>query len=244
MSPFEEAYLLLKDAVRSGMYRHATIPDDKRKPVNKVSKDPTRHPFANRFGTMAISQALADMGKPIVPETPMRDGSVNQEQMDRVFGPGRHDFDGHYMDVADIASDPIMGALNLSDTKGSNVGMKDNRVKVFDPSYLTLGIQRNGINAGHMNNAMKRFTKVPKEELQDFTNKVTNYKSTLNDNWGHLGTLEDWQSQMENYLNAKNDLQFVNSIVQDPAQKKLFEFGDNDYADRYRYMVNAFRGEL
>ena len=86
MFAFADAWAFLKaddsDKAR-GMYREATIPFDKE--TTKLSRNLEERPFADRFGSLAISQALADMGKPIIPETPIRGGKTEQVQMDEVF---------------------------------------------------------------------------------------------------------------------------------------------------------------
>ena len=161
MNPFNVAWLLLKQEKRQGFYREATIPSNPREPVSKVSLDRQRHPFANRFATLALAQSLADMGKPIEPETPVAGGGVEQRQMDEVFGQRGHRDDygtaeGDVMNQYDdpppntlqlwnkrrkqlenLASSPLMQMLGLNDFKGPNVGMKDGQMTVFDPAFRT-----------------------------------------------------------------------------------------------------------
>lgn len=161
MNAMDAAWLLLKQERRHGFYREATIPSNPREPVSKVSLDTERHPFANRFATLALAQSLADMGKPIEPETPVAGGGVEQRQMDEVFGQRgfRDDYgtaegdsvkidtlpsfdslqlwDKRRKQLEDLASTPLMQMLGLSDYKGANVGMKDGKMTVFDPAFRT-----------------------------------------------------------------------------------------------------------
>lgn len=247
MFAFADAWTFLKalDSDKaSGMYREATIPFDKRKPVTKVSSNLGERPFADRFGSLAISQALADMGKPIIPETPIRGGKTEQVQMDEVFGKrGRHDYDNktNHDEVQNILNEPIMGLLGLADTKAPNVGIKDGRVQIFDPSYRTFASPykkpidyKRGFVSG---NITENFPHVDAEELNELTQQVKDYRPAF-DAWREHGDLRSWQQQMNDYLRTSNTLSFLNSIKQDPNQRKLFEYGDNP---QYNQMVENLR---
>tara|TARA_R100000908_G_C3717083_1_gene121366 strand:- start:131 stop:919 length:789 start_codon:yes stop_codon:yes gene_type:complete len=257
MFAFVDAWAFLKadDSDKaSGAYREATIPFDKRKPVTKVSSDLRKRPFADRFGTLAISQALADMGKPIIPETPISDGKTEQVQMDEVFGrSGRHDYGSindspkskhfpHFpQQVTNILNEPIMGLLGLADVKGPNVGIKDRRVQIFDPSYRTfasrfktpIDYKQGFVDSNITNN----FPHVDADELNELTQRVKDYRPAF-DVWREHGDLRNWQQQMHDYLRTSNTLSFLNSIKQDPQQKKLFEYGDNP---QYNQLVENLR---
>ena len=257
MFAFDDAWAFLKaddsDKER-GMYREATIPSDKRKPVTKVSRNLEQRPFADRFGSLAISQALADMGKPIIPETPIRGGKTEQVQMDEVFGRrGKFDYGSindspkskqfpHFpQQVTNILNEPIMGLLGLADVKGPNVGIKDGQVQIFDPSYRTFANPyknpieyKRGFVTG---NITENFPYVDAEELNDLTQRVKDYRPAF-DVWREHGDLGSWQKQMNDYLRTSNTLSFLNSIKQDPQQKKLFEYGVNP---QYNQMVENLR---
>ena len=257
MFAFDDAWAFLKaddsDKAR-GMYREATIPSDKRKPVTKVSLRPEVHPFANRFATLALSQALADMGKPVVPETPIRGGKVQQAQMDEVFGKrGKFDYGSisdslpteqfpHYpQPVSNILNEPIMGLLGLADAKAPNMGIKDGQVQIFDPSYRTFASSfinpidyKRGFVGG---NITGNFPRVDAKELNELTQRVKDYRPAF-DVWREHGDLQNWQQGMDNYIRTSNALSFLNSIKQDPQQKKLFEYGDNP---QYNQMMENLR---
>ena len=247
MFAFADAWAFLKadDSDKaSGMYREATIPFDRRKPVTKVSSNLEKRPFADRFGTLAISQALADMGKPIIPETPIRGGKTEQVQMDEVFGRDyKYDYgnQSNKDELDRITEDPLMQFLNLKDVKGANVGIKDGQVRVFDPSYGLFASRyknpidyQRGIVSG---NITSNFPHVDAEELNDLTQRVKDYRPAF-DVWREHGDLRSWQEQMNDYLRTSNTLSFLNSIKQDPQQKKLFEYGDNP---QYNQMVENLR---
>lgn len=247
MFAFADAWAFLKadDSDKaSGMYREATIPFDKRKPVTKVSSDLRERPFADRFGTLAMSQALADMGKPIIPETPISDGKTEQVQMDEVFGrSGKYDYrnQSNKDELDRITNDPLMQFLNLKDVKGANVGIKDGQVQVFDPSYgLFASRYKNPIDyqRGIVNsNITSNFPHVDADELNELTQRVKDYRPAF-DVWREHGDLRNWQQQMHDYLRTSNTLSYLNSIKQDPYQKKLFEYGDNP---QYNQMVENLR---
>ena len=247
MFAFADAWTFLKavDSDKaSGMYREATIPFDKRKPVTKVSLDSNLHPFANRFATLALSQALADMGKRVVPETPIRGGKVQQAQMDKVFGRrGRHDYDNktNHDEVQNIVNEPIMGLLGLADAKAPNVGIKDGQVQIFDPSYRTFAssyINPIDYEQGYIGgNITRNFPHVDAEEMNELTQRVKDYRPAF-DAWREHGDLPIWQEGMNNYLLTSNALSFLNSIKQDPNQRKLFEYGNNP---QYNQMVENLR---
>ena len=256
MTPIDAAWSLLKaDRQAYGMYRQATIPDDKTKPVTKVSHNTKHHPFANRFGTLALSHALASMGKPVVPEKPIRGGAVEQEQMDGVFGglTGMpDDYSGRGSKIKEMAEDPIMRLLGLRDLKPANTGMHDSKVKVFDPSYgrfngishaAPLSVEFNEVNGNFAND----FQDVPDDELNQLSQGVKNYRPNL-DVWDDTGDLRSWQKNMSDYKQANDTLQYLNSLRQDPQQTKLFEhegfaqeFRDDPRA--YSNFVQQLRGE-
>ena len=247
MFAFADAWTFLKavDSDKaSGMYREATIPFDKRKPVTKVSLRPEVHPFANRFATLALSQALADMGKRVVPETPIRGGKVQQAQMDEAFGKrGKWDYgsNANEQQVSNILDEPIMGLLGLADAKAPNVGIKDEQVQIFDPSYRTFASSYNnpldykrGFVGG---NITRNFPHVDAEEMNELTQRVKDYRPAF-DAWREDGDLQNWQQGMDNYIRTSDALSFLNSIKQDPNQRKLFEYGNNP---QYNQMVENLR---
>jgi len=251
----DDAWLFLKERKKQGFYREATIPDDKRKPVTKVSRSQTRHPFANRFATLALSQALADMGQDIVPETPVSGGGVEQHQMDKVFGNrGRHDYGGmqNEMDVQRIKELPLMQMLGLADTKGENVGMQDGRLKVFDPAFRTFRGHkarqygepidfRQGII---MPNIKQNFKHVPAAELAELTQRVKDYRPQL-DEWENDGNARAWKEGMGDYTTTRDTLTYLNSLNQDPQQTKLFQHeGFGTDPQQYNYMLEQLgRGQ-
>ena len=177
------------------------------------------------------------MGKPIIPETPIRGGKTEQVQMDEVFGklgkfdygsindsPRNEQYPHHPQEVTNILNKPIMGLLGLADVKGPNVGIKDGQVQVFDPSYRTFASPyknpidyKRGIVTG---NITENFPYVDAEELNDLTQRVKDYRPAF-DVWREHGDLRSWQEQMNDYLRTSNTLSFLNSIKQDLQQKKL-----------------------
>ena len=203
MNIMNDAWLLLKERKAQGYYREATIPDDKRKPVTKVSLNQDTHPFANRFATLALSQALADMGEDIVPETPIRGGGTQQRQMNQTFGKkGAYDFGGMHneLDVQRIKELPLMEMLGLADTKAANIGTQDGRVKVFDPAFRTfrghkigqygkpLDFQQGTISP----NIRQNFKNVPADDLAELTQGVKEYRPQL-DAWENDGNERAWK---------------------------------------------------
>jgi len=235
---------IVKARTTSGFYRTATIPDDKSQPVRKVPHDSAHAP--NRFATLALSQALADMNLPIVPETPVR-GAVEQQQMEKVFGPGRDNFHGHEQEVESIVSDPLMQFLSLSDAKGPNVGLQDGQVRVFDPAfrsfrghrYVPIDYQRGEFDPNYGVNLRNQFGSVDKDKLAELAQRVKNYRPML-DVWEGDLSNRAWQGGMTDYMQARDTLQFLSSIQQDPNQMKLFEYGNPAYAN----MVNDLRSRM
>jgi len=255
MNIMDDAWLVLKERKLQGYYREATIPDDKEKPVTKVSLDKNSHPFANRFATLALSQALADMGEDIVPETPIRGGGTQQRQMDEVFGRrGRKDFGGmqNEMDVQRIKELPLMQMLGLADTKGPNIGMQDNRVKVFDPAFRTFRGHKIGqygkpidFQQGRiMPNIRQNFKHVPADELAELTQRVKDYRPQF-DVWENDGNERAWKESMGDYTAVRDTLDYLNSLNQDPQQTKLFQHeGFGTDPQQYNYMLEQLgRGQ-
>ena len=254
MNIMNDAWLLLKERKAQGYYREATIPDDKRKPVTKVSLNQDTHPFANRFATLALSQALADMGEDIVPETPIRGGGTQQRQMNQTFGKkGAYDFGGMHneLDVQRIKELPLMEMLGLADTKAANIGTQDGRVKVFDPAFRTfrghkigqygkpLDFQQGTISP----NIRQNFKNVPADDLAELTQGVKEYRPQL-DAWENDGNERAWKEGMGDYTAARDTLTYLNSLNQDP-QPKLFQhegFGEDPH--QYNYMLEQLgRGQ-
>lgn len=262
MSIMDDAWLILKERKEQGYYREATIPDDKRKPVTKIPRffgsrehRYQQHPFANRFATLALSQALADMGEDIVPETPIRGGGVEQRQMDEVFGRrGRSDYGGMHneMDVQRIRQLPLMQMLGLADLKGQNIGMQDNRVKVFDPAFRTFRGHKIGqygkpldFQEGTvMSNIKENFNNVPADELAELAQRVKEYRPQF-DVWEDRGNAREWKEGMGDYTTTRDTLAYLNSLNQDPQQTKLFQhegFGEN--TQQYNNMLEQLgRGQ-
>ena len=257
MNPMGDTWLFLKGRVKSGFYRHATIPDNIREPVTKVSRNQTIHPFANRFDTLALAQSLKDMGKPIEPETPIKGGGVEQRQMDSVF-PGAVNYGGnekiHQENAAEVRRiqySPLMQMLGLADTKPQNVGMKDNQLTIFDPAFRTFrghkirqyGKPLDFDNYTAHKNILDNVKNVPSEELADLTQGIKDYRPQF-DAWQNDGDLRNWQSGIGDYHAARDTLTYLNSLRQDPQQTKLFEhegFGDNP--QEYSNLVQNLRGE-
>ena len=235
MNPFNDAWLLLKQQRRQGFYREATIPSNPREPVSKVSLDRQSHPFANRFATLALAQSLADMGKPIEPETPVAGGGVEQRQMDKVFGQsGRYDYGDdplNSVEIDKINANPLMQMLGLADTKGPNVGKKDGKLKVFDPAFRTFRGHKVGTYGKPLDfnnysihpNIWQSIKRVPSNELAELTQKVKDYRPKF-DVWENDGDLRSWQSGMGDYSTLRDTLIYLNSLRQDPQQTKLFQY--------------------
>ena len=257
MNPMYDAWSLLKARRKSGYYREATIPDNIREPVTKVSRNQTVHPFANRFATLALAQALNDMGKPIEPETPIRGGGVEQRQMDKVLSGDSAWYDWEdgndedYREVNRIKKLPLMQMLGLADTKPQNVGMKDNQLTIFDPAFRTFrghktaqyGKPIDFNNYSIHDNIRENVQRVPSGELAELTQRVKDYRPQL-DAWQNDGDLRNWQSGMADYHTTRDTLTYLNSLRQDPQQTKLFEhegFGDNP--QQYSNLVQNLRGE-
>jgi len=232
------------DRTVSGYYRTATIPEDKTQPVRKVPLNPNYSP--NRFATLALSQALSDMQLPIVPETPVR-GAVEQQQMDKVFGPSRYEYHGRAEDVRRINENPLMRFLSLSDTKAPNVGIQDGEVRVFDPAFrsfrghrnVPIEYERGTFEPKYAANLRNQFGNVDKEQLAELAQRVKDYRPQF-DVWE--GDLSDraWQGGMKDYMQTRDALQFLSSVRQDPNQTKLFEYGNPAYAS----MVSDLRSRV
>jgi len=255
MNIMDDAWLVLKERKVQGFYREATIPADKEEPVTKVSLDRNSHPFANRFATLALSQALADMGEDIVPEVPIRGGGTQQRQMNQTFGrKGRYDFGGmqNQMDVERIKELPLMQMLGLADTKGPNIGMQDNRVKVFDPAFRTFRGHKIGqygkpidFQQGNiMPNIRQNFKDVPADELAELTQRVKDYRPQF-DVWENDGNERAWKEGMGDYTAVRDTLAYLNSLNQDPQQTKLFQHeGFGTDPQQYNYMLEQLgRGQ-
>lgn len=254
MSPFNTAWMVLKEERKQGYYREATIPEDRRKPVSKVSLDPNNHPFANRFATLALAQSLADMGEPIEPETPVAGGGVEQRQMDEVFGQrGRYDYGNTIEErnknaeqIYQLERFPMMQMLGLADLKGPNTGMKDGQLTVFDPAFRTFRGHKVGQygkpldfdNYSIHHNIRGNVQKVPSDELAELTQRVKDYRPQL-DVWENAGDLRSWQSGMGDYHALRDTLTYLNSLRQDPQQTKLFQYeGFGKDPQSYTNMMN------
>lgn len=253
MNAMDAAWLLLKQQRRQGFYREAIIPDDKRKPVSKVSLDSYRHPFANRFATLALAQSLSDMGKPIEPETPVAGGGVEQRQMDEVFGQrGRYDYGNDIQQrnknaeqINQLERQPLMQMLGLADLKAPNIGMKDGQMTVFDPAFRTFrghkvnqyGKPLDFENYTVHRNIDENIQNVPSKELAELTQRVKDYRPQFNV-WENTGDLDSWQAGMGDYHALRDTLTYLNSLRQDPQQTKLFQYeGFGKDPQRYTEMM-------
>ena len=189
------------------------------------------------------------MGKRVVlKRPPIRGGKVQQTQkwikclvdvvdMTTIIKPTT-------MRFKNILDEPIMGLLGLADTKAPNVGIKDGQVQIFDPSYRTFAssyINPLDYEQGYIGgNITRNFPHVDAEELNELTQRVKDYRPAF-DAWREHGDLPNWQEGMDNYLLTSNALSFLNSIKQDPNQKKLFEYGDNP---QYNQMGRKFKTDI
>lgn len=253
MCPFNSAWTLLKERREHGYYREATIPEDKRKPVSKVSLNRYSHPFANRFATLALAQSLSDMGKPIEPEKPVAGGGVEQRQMDEVFGQrGRYDYGNNIEQrnknaeqINQLQSLPMMQMLGLGDLKAPNIGMKDGQMTVFDPAFRTFRghkVNQYGKPLDFENYAVHRnidenIQNVPSGELAELAQRVKDYRPQFNV-WENSGDLDSWQSGMGDYHALRDTLAYLNSLRQDPQQTKLFQHeGFEKDPQRYTEMM-------
>jgi len=238
MGPFNDAWIFLKSRVESGMYRDTHIPDDPNEPV---TKKPIQHEFGNRFSNIALMNALSKVGLPYLPETPIREGgAVTQPQADKIFGPGTHQYPNQKVvdELAGILQQPLSRVLGTGDIKAPNIGEKDGNVVIVDPSFLNFRFTPE--RAAFPPHVKEFVSTVPKAQLNALTNEVQDSRPMF-DAWEDMGSDKAWNEGMGDYMDTRDGLTFLNSVVQDPAQQKLYEYDDTGGSNNTFYQNNMNR---
>ena len=307
--PMDLAFRLLKDyrdtdetRHGSGAMRDVTIPRDKKKNVVKVALPFRETKLGQLPANMAISHALANMGYPILPETPhgydAETGfSVQQPQLKIPSG-----FDENINAYEDKLQDefsnaPLARLLTPSfdesdhdvlDSRRGNIGIdnKGNPI-LIDPRYgaemrsptprmlsiahanLLQGKNLNeALNMNEIDESVKDtgrgikgsggFWRTPKERLsgklkeigeakEDLPEFLENYRQgDLFDPWVNAqdespvvpGHQQQLDSALSNYRDYGDTLEYFNTLVNNPEQKRLYEFTDPQYKQNVDFLQN------
>jgi len=235
---------------------------------------------------MALTHALANMGHPILPETPLgyegKTGfSVQQPQVDmpetgQYDTPKNTEYSRSIGKVEDKMQDdfkanPLTQLLggdfeDILDARRDNIGYQDGKPVLFDarfpvetsnPRNKPLSIAYQNLSAPHPalieegGYRPSRYSKLDrelrnighaKEELPEF---LENYRQgDLFEPWINAQdegpVIPEHQRQLDaglaQYRNYGDTLQYFNTLVNDPAQKRLYEFDDPQYKENVEYM--------
>lgn len=268
MRPFDTAWVVLKediqltpesrDYISEGSFR-ATYGN----PVNpgQVVKVGDKGGF--NMANIAASNALAQLGYPVAPETPVmvdwqptstqspfRKIAVTQPRANETAGkklsrlytehagiPGPHAaIDNFRRDFEDMSydmerGDPLVTAIGVSDVRKPNVGVFDDGMKTIDfetglsdfkePRYDGSGSRLSFPN-------IVNWLAVPDEQRRAFISL-----------YGDRGIFEPWEearggpfgldSGEPNYRRNVRNLEFMSDVIDNPEQRRLFEYIDEDW---------------
>lgn len=262
---FHQAWAVLKeDFLGSGAWRKVSRGVD----PNLAYKQPHSPSVAMNPMPIAAGQALAQMGYPFAPETPIAPPTDDYWQRTMTTQPlaqggdlrNPKDADDYtsekrmlerdrfleQMGMKDWTQDPrepLLHRLGVWDVGRRNVGLYDDGPKVID-----FGVDINSrepVDSGHPW-ALRaiEWGDVPKEKRQTFTNLYSDrsmfdpWENTKDDTWR-----KEEKSNWQDYLQTIRNLQFFNDLLDNPEQKRLFEF-DSEADPNDRYQVRTIREAL
>ena len=269
MSPFDAAWAVLKediqltpesrDYISEGSYRSTYA-----NPVNpgQVVKVGDKGGF--NMANIAASNALAQLGYPVAPETPVmvdwqststqspsRKIAVTQPRASETAGqklsrlytehqgiPGPHAaIDNFRSDFEDMSydmerGDPLVTAIGVGDVRRANVGVFDDEMKTID-FETRLGSHSEPLYDGTGTTHpywpdIGTWLNVPDEQRRAFINL-----------YGDRSIFEPWEearsqpfgldSGEDRYRRNVRNLEFMSDVIDNPEQRRLFEFIDGDW---------------
>jgi len=227
---------------------------------NEVIKLP--HMGGQQMTNIAAMDALAQLGYPVMPETPVlayRIGSTLQGPYPGTTQPRANavvsdekarlsnhpdttwdeqvDFQNQFRDTVQHPlitygpiQDPLMRAIGVRDVREANTGIYDDGMKAIDFETMNLGAnkepnysKREGFTGMPQ---LDYWLKVPDEQRRSFiniygdTSRFEPWNEARNPRTGYLGTQE------ELYRRGLRNLQLMNDMIDNPEQRRLYEFHD------------------
>lgn len=284
-SPFVKAWTMLKNAPfdiedkKSGKMREVLIPEEKENPVVKYPHDFRQTKLGQLPINMAISQALANMGYPILPETPYDYDDVQGFRVQQPQTITSRDDDFSNKDWDNVERDllnrfkgsPLTQLLASSgyprtlDTHRGNIGFHEGKAVNFDARYAPemKHPDHQPLESAYMD-IHKPQSFIPKTlewHLKDRLQQVKHAKDEIPkflEEYRKPGFFDDWINVQENqavipehqrqldeglgkYRNYGNVLEFHNTLVNDPAQTRLYEFSDPYYKQNIKRLQEMAR---
>jgi len=249
----------------SGAMREALIPEDRENPVVKYPLDFRQTKLGQLPINMAISQALANMDYPILPETPYdyddvqgfrvqqpqvitsRDDEIDYGTLNNMERDLMDRFRGSALTQL-LAPDDREGRFGTLDTHVGNIGLHEGKPVNFDPRYAPEMRSHhhqpleNAYWDIHNPNSVIPQLKERLQQVKDAKDEIPTFleeyrKPGFFDNWinaqENQAVIPEHQRQLDEglgkYRNYGNTLEFFNTLVNDPAQKRLYEFSDPHY---------------
>lgn len=268
MRPFNAAWAVLKedihltpetrDYIGEGSFRSTYANPANQGEVVKVG-DKQGFNMAN----IAASNALAQLGYPVAPETPVmidwqsppihtpfrkiavtqpRANETASQKLSRLYTehqgiPGPHapidnfrrDFENMSYDME--RGDPLVTAIGVNDVRKPNIGMFDDEMKTIDfetrlADYKEPRYDGSGSRLSFPN--IENWLKVPDEQRRAFINL-----------YGDREIFEPWTEARggpfgldagePNYRRSVRNLEFMNDVIDNPEQRRLFEYIDEDW---------------
>lgn len=267
---FDRAWAVLKEDWESlgrGEYRQVSRGPDPglayKRPHATLSPTTAPPTFAP---DVATGQALAQMGLPFAPETPVLDPETNRPMATQALAPRGSMLDvwnqsgGDERQWREMQNDffqsmgpelggggqvwnengPLFDAIGLTDVLPKNVGVYEDGPKVID--FETNIGHEDPVGSGdlHWRNRALPWAHVPKEQRREFIDLYGD--KTMFD---PLQSTSDpaWNREWSRYLNTIRNLQFFNDLVENPEQRRLFEF-DADADPNDARQVGVIRDRL
>ena len=267
---FDRAWAVLKEDWESlgiGGYRQVSRgpdPDLAYKRPHATLPPMTAPPTFAR--DVATGQALAQMGLPFAPETPVLDPETNGLMTTQALAPDRsmssvwdrnwdreqwNEMENEFFDAMGPElgggtktwneRGPLLEALGVSDIKPDNVGVYEGGPKVID--FETNIGHEDPVGSGDMYWGHLRalpWAHVPKEQRQEFIDRYSDKAM-----FDPVQSTSDpaWNQEWSRYLNTIRNLQFFNDLVENPEQRRLFEF-DADADPNDARQVGVIRDTL
>jgi len=235
---------------------------------NEVIKLPNMG--GQQMTNIAAMDALAQLGYPVMPETPVlaykiggtvqgpypgttqpRANAVVSDEKARLSNDPdttwqeQTDFQNQFRDTVrhplityGPIQDPLMQAIGVTDVREANTGIYDDGMKAIDFEVMNLGAHReptydeNGQKWASTMPRLKDWLKVPDEQRRSFiniygdTSRFEPWNDARNPRTGYLGTQE------ELYRRGLRNLQLMNDMIDNPEQRRLFEFVGEEEKDR------------
>ena len=143
--------------------------------------------------------------------------------------------------------DPLMQAIGVSDVREGNTGVYDDGMKAIDFEVSKLGAYREPTYRGDARWAatlgrLGDWLKVPNEQRRSFVNlygdtsRFEPWNESRDNRTGYLGTQE------ELYRRGLRNLQLMSDMIDNPEQRRLFEFADDE--GRQRLATEEWRDKI